>query len=64
MAETDRNPRVALYRLLESIEACEEPAKAAEEAQDQELAQFLRRVQNEIEGDARRLLAQRLANGG
>jgi hypothetical protein len=64
MAETDRDPRVALYRLLESIETCDETARAAEEAQDQELAQFLRRVQNEIEGEARRLLAQRLANGG
>ena len=64
MVETDRDPRVALYRLLESIETCEETARTAEEAQDQELAQFLRRVQSEIEGEARRLLAQRLANGG
>jgi hypothetical protein len=55
--------RVALYGLLESIEACKEPARAAEEAQDRELADFLRKVQDEIEGEARKLLAQRLARG-
>jgi hypothetical protein len=64
MSDATSDPRVALYRLLESIEACEEPARAAEEAQDRELADFLRKVQDEIEGEARKLLAQRLARGG
>jgi hypothetical protein len=65
MSDTNRDPRVALYMLLESIEACKEPARAAEEAQDRELADyFLRKVQDEIEGEARKLLAQRLARGG
>jgi hypothetical protein len=64
MTQTDRNPRVALYALLESIEGFEEPTRAAESDQDQELAEFLRRVRVEIGGEARKLLAQRLANGG
>jgi hypothetical protein len=65
MSDANRDPRVALYGLLESIEACKEPARAAEEAQDRELADFLRKVQAaEIEGEARKLLARRLARGG
>ena len=53
-----------MYGLLESIEACKGPAREAEEAQDRELADFLRKVQDEIEGEARKLLAQRLARSG
>ncbi len=49
MSGTNRDPRDALYGLLESIEACKEPARAAEEAQDRELADFLRKVQDEIQ---------------
>ena len=32
-----------MYGLLESIEACKGPAREAEEAQDRELADFLRK---------------------
>ena len=64
MPETTSDTRAALYGLLESIEACKGPAREAEEAQDRELADFLRKVQDEIEGEARKLLAQRLARGG
>jgi hypothetical protein len=64
MPDATRDTTVALYRLLESIEACKGPARAAEEAQDLELADFLRKVQAEIEVEARKLLAQRLARGG
>ena len=63
MPDATSDTRVALYGRLESIEACKEPARAAEEAQDRELADFLRKVQDEIEGEARKLLAQRLARG-
>ncbi|MDQ4004219.1 MAG: hypothetical protein M3259_10345 [Actinomycetota bacterium] len=49
MSGTNRDPRDTLYGLLESIEACKEPARAAEEAQDRELADFLRKVQDEIQ---------------
>ncbi|CAA9443845.1 MAG: hypothetical protein AVDCRST_MAG01-01-3894, partial [uncultured Rubrobacteraceae bacterium] len=47
--------------LLDGAEGCGPAARAARLAQDDELADFLCGVQDEIIGEARRLLAQRTA---
>ena len=53
--------RTALYDLLAGAEGCGPAARAARRAQDDELADFLCRAQDEIVGEAQRLLAQRAA---
>ena len=52
--------RTALYDLLAGAEGCGPAARSARLAQDDELADFLRRTE-EVAGEARRLLAQRAA---
>ena len=51
----------ALYTLLAGAKGCGPAARSARLAQDDELADFLCRVQDEIVGEAERLLAQRVA---
>jgi hypothetical protein len=51
----------ALYALLSGAEGCGTAARSARLAQDDELADFLCRADREIVGEARRLLAQRVA---
>jgi hypothetical protein len=51
----------ALYALLAGAEACGPAARSARLAQDDELADFLCGVQDEVLGEARRLLAERVA---
>ena len=53
--------RTALYDLLAGAEGCGPAARSARLAHDDELADFLCRAQDEIVGEARRLLAQRAA---
>lgn len=55
------DPRAALYALMSGAEDCGPAARAARRAQDEELAEFLCKVQEEVVGEARRLLAQRVA---
>lgn len=54
-------PRRALYALLAGAEGCGPAARSARLAQDDELADFLCRVQDEIVGEANSLLARRVA---
>lgn len=61
MSKEDHNPCVALYDVLKSARSCEESLAAAERAQDEELAEFLRAVQGEIRDRAEELLAARVA---
>ena len=49
----------ALYALLAGAEGCGPAARTARLAQDDELADFLLRVQGEVAEEARRLLAER-----
>ena len=58
---TTHDARTALYDLLAGTEGCGPAARAARLAQDDELADFLRRAEEEVAGEARRLLAQRAA---
>jgi len=51
----------ALYALLAGAEGCGPAARSARLAQDDELADFLCRVQEEIVGEAKRLLVRRVA---
>ena len=51
----------ALYALLSGAEGCGPAARSARLAQDDELAEFLCRVQEEIVGEAERLLQRRVA---
>ncbi len=51
----------ALYALLDGAEGCGPAARSARLAQDDELADFLSRVQQEIVEEAGRLLNQRVA---
>jgi hypothetical protein len=51
----------ALYALLAGAEGCGPAARSARLAQDDELADFLLGVQDGIVGEARRLLAERVA---
>lgn len=69
MTHDGRNPRNdangetqrALYALLAGAEGCGPAARSARLAHDDELADFLCGVQEEIVGEAKRLLAQRTA---
>jgi hypothetical protein len=51
----------ALHALLAGAEGCGPAARSARNAQDDELADFLCRADREIAGEARRLLAERVA---
>ena len=51
----------ALYSLIAGAEGCATAARSAELAQDDEIADFLLRVQEEVVEEAKRLLAQRVA---
>jgi len=51
----------ALYGLIAGAEGCATAARSAELAQDDEIAEFLLRVQEEVVEEAKRLLAQRVA---
>ena len=51
----------ALYALLAGAEGCGPAARSARLAQDNELADFLSRVHEEVVEEAKRLLAQRVA---
>ena len=59
--ETNNDATRALHALLDGAEGCGPAARAARLAHDDELADFLCGVQDEIVGEARRLLAQRAA---
>ena len=59
--ETNHDATRALHALLDRAEGCGPAARAARLAQDDELADFLCGVQDDIVGEARRLLAQRAA---
>jgi len=62
MAHEARNDaQQALYALLAGTEGCGPAARSARLAQDNELADFLSRVQREVIEEAKRLLAQRVA---
>ena len=55
------DPHAALYALLAGAEGCEPAARAARLAQDEELADFLCKVEDVVVEEAGRLLAQRVA---
>jgi hypothetical protein len=55
------DPQAALYALLAGAEGCGPAARIARQAQDDELADFLCKVQDEVVEEAGRLLAQRVA---
>ena len=59
--ETNHDATRALHALLDGAEGCGPAARSARLAQDDELADFLCEAQDEIVGEARRLLAQRVA---
>jgi hypothetical protein len=59
--ETNADATAALRALLDGAEGCGPASRAARLAQDDELADFLCGVQDEIVGEAKRLLAQRAA---
>jgi hypothetical protein len=62
MAHQGRNDaQQALYALLAGAEGCGPAARSARLAQDNELADFLSRVHEEVVEEAKRLLAQRVA---
>lgn len=61
MPHGNHNAYAALYDVLASADACEESLRAAEKAQDEEPADFLRHVGDEVRGRAEELLAQRVA---
>ena len=62
MAREARNDaQQALYALLAGAERCGPAARNARLAQDNELADFLSRVHEEVVEEAKRLLAQRVA---
>lgn len=62
MAHEARNDaHKALYALFAGAKGCGTAAKNARLAQDNELADFLSRVHEEVVKEAKRLLAQRVA---
>jgi hypothetical protein len=58
---TRNEPQRALYALLSGAEGCGPAARSARLSHDNELADFLCRVQEEIVGEAKRLLQRRMA---
>jgi hypothetical protein len=69
-ADTEADSRAtlaALYRILEDAQRYEEYPEVAQQAYDEEIADFFRELREESRGRAERageLLAQRLADGG
>jgi len=62
MAHEARNDaHIALYALLAGAQGCGTTARNARLSQDNELADFLSRVHEEVVEEAKRLLAQRVA---
>jgi hypothetical protein len=62
MAHEARNDaHKALFALLAGAQGCGTAARSARLAQDNELADFLSRVHEEVVEEAKRLLAQRVA---
>ena len=62
MAHQARNDaQKALYALLAGAQGCGPAARSARLAQDNELADFLCKVHEEVLEEAKRLLAQRVA---
>jgi hypothetical protein len=59
--ETDNDAQAALHALLAGAEGCGPGARSARLAQDDELADFLCKAQAEIAPEAKRSLAQRVA---
>jgi hypothetical protein len=59
--EARHDTQEALYSLIAGAEGCGSAARSARFAQDNELADFLSRVQQEVVEEAKRLLAQRVA---
>ena len=59
--EAREDAQKALYVLLAGAEGCGPAARSARLAQDNELADFLCRVEEEVVEEAKRLLAQRVA---
>lgn len=59
--ETYNDAQAALFALLAGAEGCGPGARSARLAQDDELADFLSRTQDQIAPEAKRLLAQRVA---
>ena len=59
--ETNNDATAALHALLDGAEGCGPAARSARLANDDELADFLCKAQDEIVDEARRLLAQRVA---
>ncbi len=58
---TRNEPQRGLYALLSGAEGCGPAARSARLSHDNELADFLCRVQEEIVGEAKRLLQRRMA---
>jgi hypothetical protein len=59
--DAGNEPQRVLYALLAGAEGCGPAARSARLAQDDELADFLCGVQEEIVGEAERLLQRRVA---
>jgi hypothetical protein len=59
--EARHDAQKALYVLLAGAEGCGPAARSARLAQDNELADFLCKVEEEVVEEAKRLLAQRVA---
>lgn len=59
--DAQNDTRGALYALLSGAEGCGTAARSARLAHDDELADFLCRVQDEIVGEAKRHLTRRVA---
>ena len=58
--DAGNEPQRVLYALLAGAEGCGPAARSARLAQDDELADFLCGVQEEIVGEAERLLQRRV----
>jgi hypothetical protein len=59
--EARHDTQEALYSLIAGAQGCGTAARNARLAQDNELADFLSRVHEEVVEEAKRLLAQRVA---
>ena len=59
--ETNHDATAVLHALLDGAEGCGPAARSARLVHDDELADFLCGAQDEIVGEAKRLLAQRAA---
>ena len=59
--EARHDTQEALYSLIAGSQGCGTAARNARLAQDNELADFLSRVHEEVVEEAKRLLAQRVA---